>query len=505
MADTVIENLIAKLTFDFDEDQLAAFDEGIEKASKGMLAVIAAAGAAAVAIFAFTKEIAKTNDELGKTAERIGVDVVALQELGYVAELNGSSIDSMSSSLGNLGKIASEASRGMGAGVEAFGILGISVTDAQGRLKNTDDLLLDVSDSIARLGSQAEKIEFASKLGISDDLLLTIQNGSDAIRRQREEAKALGFAIDQQAAKAAADYNDEMLKIEKVVSGVASAIGTRLMKQSVPMMKMFVEWFKINKALIQQNLSMFLDRAITVIRGVFNIVMRVVGVITSLVNLMGGWKNAIIAVTAVLIALNATALLMPVLITAAAIAIFLLLEDLVKFAEGGDSAIGKLAERFPVLDTALRATLKLISMIRDGWVMLATQSGEALEGLIFMLQDVGKAVIDFLLAPINKAIDLVNKIPGVDIGTNVERQQTGGIAGSLIASAAKTAQERVTSPGGLFGQGGQVNNTSAKTVNNNNTINVNGGDTEQVKQAVKEAISEEYSGAETNLSTQVEV
>ena len=99
MADTVIENLITKLSFEFDEDKLEEFQDGVEKAAKGLVAVVAAATAAATAIFAFTKSMADSNDELGKFAQRVGIDVQALQELGFVAELNGGSIDSMNNSL----------------------------------------------------------------------------------------------------------------------------------------------------------------------------------------------------------------------------------------------------------------------------------------------------------------------------------------------------------------------------------------------------------------------
>ncbi|GAH94243.1 unnamed protein product, partial [marine sediment metagenome] len=83
--------------------------------------------------------------------------------------------------------------------VEVFGLLGISATDATGKIKNADDLLLDVADSISVLGTQAEKLEFANKLGIGPDLLLSLQQGSKAIEEQRKEARELGFVIDKNA------------------------------------------------------------------------------------------------------------------------------------------------------------------------------------------------------------------------------------------------------------------------------------------------------------------
>ena len=486
MADTVIENLIAKLSFDFDEDKLEEFQDGVETAAKGLIAIVAAAGAAATAIFAFTRKIAEANDELGKFAQRVGIDVEALQELGYVAELNGGSIDSMNSSLANLSRIASEAARGMGAGVEVFGMLGLSVTYANGQLKDADDLLLDVSDAISRLGSQAEKLEFAQKLGINEDLLLAIQQGSEAIKKQRQEARELGFVIDVDATSAAADFQDEMLRLNKIILGVSNAIGTRLMKQLEPMIELFVEWFKVNKALIQQNISQFLDSLLKVLRGVFNITIRVVGMINSLAQAMGGWKNTIIIVTGLLLAMNASALLMPILAVAAGAGILLILEDIITFAEGGDSAIGNLAKKFPLLQISLEALLEVLKLIREGWTLIFTQGDEALEGFIMLIQDIGKAIQTFIIDKINSAIGLINKIPGINVGT-------------VGNSAAATGQAR--SGAGSIQNSATTNNT---TNNPNIVINVNGGDTDKIKQVISDTLNTQYSGAQSNLKSQVE-
>jgi len=506
MADTVIENLITQLSFEIDEEKLEKFDEFIGNAVKGLTAMVAAASAAAAGIFLFTKKIAESNDELGKFAKRTGIDVQALQELGFAAELNGGSIDSMNSSLENLSRTASESARGMGANVETFGILGVSVIGANGQIKDADVLLNDVSDSIARLGSQAERLEFAQKLGIGGDLLLTIQQGSEALNKQREEAKALGFVIDQDAADAAANFNDELLKVMRVIGGVASAIGTRLMKEITPMMKAFTEWFKINKNIIKQNLTLFLKKAIDIFKGVFSIVNRVVGIFLSLINAVGGLKNAIIVVTGLMLTLNATTLLMPILITAAAIGILLLLEDIIKFAEGGDSAIGQLAEKFPVLDAALRTTLDLMTMVRDGWIAIFTQGRLFTSDILDTIVEIGKSIQTFIIDNINRVIDLLNKIPdfgllkkifGIEDLSNLK----GGSSETFESATTRLNAIRAERGGSLTSIGGAT--TNSKTSRTNIEININGGNPDEVKRVVTDVLNEQYSGAESNLESQV--
>lgn len=568
MADTVIENLITKLSFDFDEKKLKKFDDAIATAEKGLLIIIGAAGAAAISIFSFTKSIAISNDELGKFSEKIGVDLTALQELGYVAELNGGSIDSMNSSLGNLSRMASEAARGVGAGVEAFGILGISVTDAEGQIKTADDLLYDVSDAIKKLGTQAEKLELTQKLGIGEDLLLSIQSGSEAIRQQRKEAQELGFTINKDATKSAADFNDELLRITKIITGLINVIGIKLMKQITPVIKLFVNWFKANKAIIQQDIITFFDKTVIIIRGVFNVVSRVVGVVLSLVSAMGGWKNSILAVTGLLLTMNASALLMPILVIAAGAGILLVLEDIIKFAENGDSVIGKLAEKFPILDAALRTMLDLLKLIPAGWSLIFSSGTEAFEGLMMMIKDIGISIKTYIFDNINKAIKLINKtigymnkIPGVNIGmigglgnkenniinnkenNTINNKENNIINNTLPAVVTKFITEapinrekenindivpqekniinnilptvisesimktQATRKKGNTGNIlSQKNNSTINNTNNNPniTISINGGDTDKVKQVVSEILSQQYSGAQTNLSSQVE-
>ena len=309
MADEVIENLITKLSFKYDDKKLKKFDNFLKDATKGLLKVVAGATAAATGIFLFTKSIAQANDELLGLSKTIGIDIETLQELGYVAELNKGSVDSMNGSLANLAKISSEAARGVGAGVETFGMLGISVTNANGVIKDTDELLLEVSDAISRLNTQSEKLEFAQKLGISDDLLVTIQQGSEAIRRQRREARELGLIFSDDAAQAAGDFNDSLLRLTSIMKGMRNLIATKFMKYFTPLIETFVEWRKQNGKLIKQKLDVFLDKLIFGIKSFFAVGARVIGMVSSLARVMGGWKNTIIAVTGLLVAMNASALL----------------------------------------------------------------------------------------------------------------------------------------------------------------------------------------------------
>jgi hypothetical protein len=502
MADTIIENLITRFGFDFDQKTLDKIDAGIESAVNGLKKMVLAAGAAGVAMFLFTKKIAESNDELGKFAEIIGVDLEALQELGYVAELNGASVDSMNSSLSNLSKIMSEASRGIGGGIEAFGILGLSVTDAQGKIKETDDFLFEISDALSKIDSQAQRIEFASKLGIDESLILALDKGSDALRRQREEARELGFIIDEEAAQAAANFNDEMLRATRVVTGVANAIGQKLMKQMIPMIKAFVAWFKANKELIRQNILGFFDNLTKALQAVGNIAQRVAetlyffrGALLAVAGVFLLLKRRIIAAKLAMLALNASALILPLIFAAIGVALFLLLEDLQKFLTGGESVIGKWVETFKKGWEDVKKVFAL------AWDSIARQT----ETMIQKTADYFKnAWIDSINFVKKKAGELLDFIPGVDVGTadalaggtGVERQAAFGENSSLLD------YRNNPSIGAVQPVGNRTTNNSTED-NRIVNINVNGGDLNEVRRTIEETLGNKFSAAKKNLKSNI--
>ena len=477
---TIIDSLVAKLSFDFDDKALKEFDKGMKQATKAVAAIAAGASVAGAAILAFTSKIAEQNDELGKTAQIIGITSQSLNELGFVAQLNGGSVNSMSSSLENLAKTASEAARGVGAGVEAFGLLGISTTDVNGQIKQTDDLLLNVADAVSQLNSQSEKIELINKLGIDSSLLLTLEQGSEAIRKQRKEVEALGFVLDKDATESAANFKEGMFRIMTVVKGISSAIGTKLMKQITPMIKAFLEWFKVNKEIIKLRIDDFFQKLVKILRGLFNISIRISKLIKAIVNAFGGWKNVAFGLAVSILILSEA--LQSLLLNLGKIGIILLiLEDFIAFMSGAESQMGELAKKSNTFKIILESIVEVLHDVANGWNLLFNNGAEALEGLIILIKDVGSTLFNWLITPLNNAIKLLNKLPGVNV-TQIQQTQTSGALNTFT--------------GGLAGS-----TTNHSTNNKEVVININGGNVEEVKQAVSEALGAEFKSTELNMST----
>jgi len=515
---TEIENLTARLGFEFDDKKLKKFDKLLAGAVKGLTAIVAGAAAASTGIFFFTNKIASANDRLNGLAKTYGIAIETMQEFGFVAELNKGSAGSMDSALGNLSKTMSEASRGVGAGVETFGMLGLSVTTSTGRLKKVDDMMLEIADSIAKLGSQAQRLEFAQKLGFGPDLLLTLQQGSNAIKQQRQEARALGFVFSQDAATAAERFADGLLRVKMVFKGISTLIATRFMRFFVPIMDVFTKWYKINKDIIKQNIVVFLDKIFNVFKYLIIGVGRVIFLFTDLINVLGGLKSTLIVVSGILLAMNASALLVPVLMAALVAGLALVFEDLIVYAKGGDSAIGNLIKDIPILIKILDNLIATMKMVKEGWKGIF--KNDTWENIKFYYKDMWKKIkrgetgLDYedLSKETESNLNLPEKVYhyfrelGSIYTTPDKSDITDNSDSNVISKIIKSLPGINTSSNAYSylrsGEKNITNNNSNKKTNNI-TVNVNGGDQDEIKRTINNILGEQYSIAETNLGLQI--
>lgn len=365
----IIDELLVGLGFEYDPKEMKQFKEDVGKTTGVIKGLAKAAVAGAVAITGLTIASTRASDEQGKLADEIGDTVENIDALQFALERSGGSADGMTTSLRGLAVRAAEAARGVGSGVEAFGLLGISATDSNGNLKKTSDLMLEVSQRFQGL-SKSQQIELADKLGIRDSIRL-LQQGPDAIRELTDEAMLLGVTTVEDA-EAAAEFQDSLTNLWRIVKQVSRTLARQFVPIIQEMTDSFIEWWKTNRQLIEQNLPDWIDKAtmalklLVIATGAW-LAMRLVSHVMTLITLFKGLSVAALAA-------NAAALLLPALIAAGIAALALLAEDAKTFFEGGESFIGGMIEKFPEWADEIRvvaaifATIAdLTAMIFDGW------------------------------------------------------------------------------------------------------------------------------------------
>jgi hypothetical protein len=90
-------------------------------------------------------------DAIGKTADKIGVGVEALQELRFAAKASGVEQQTLDMALQRFTRRAAEAAQGTGEAKDALAQMGIALRDQSGNLRSSEDMLADVADAFARI------------------------------------------------------------------------------------------------------------------------------------------------------------------------------------------------------------------------------------------------------------------------------------------------------------------------------------------------------------------
>lgn len=170
-------------------------------------------------------------DQVSKLAQSTGVSTEALSRLQFAAELSGGSLDTLRDGFNKLNKSASDAARGTGGAQAAFASLGVSVTDANGKVKDSETLLLDVADAFAKYGDGAGKSAAAQAIfGESGARLIPfLNNGRAGLAALGDEAERAGLVLSGPAGKAAEAFNDDLDRMRKVGEGVVLQIVQQLL------------------------------------------------------------------------------------------------------------------------------------------------------------------------------------------------------------------------------------------------------------------------------------
>ena len=369
---SLLDELLVGLGFEYDPSEVKQFKKDIGDTVDTIKVLARVAVAGATAITGLTIASTKATDEQGKLANEIDSTVEEIDALQFALQRAGGTSNGMSTSLQQLSIRASEAARGVGSGIEAFGLLGISTTDVNGKLKSTTGLLIEVSKQFVGL-EKGKQIELAEKLGLRDSIRL-LQQGPDAIQGLIQEAKALGITTGEDAA-IAEEFQDSLVDLWQIIkqtSRTLSRIFAPILKE---MVGTFTDWWKINKDLIEQNLPKWIDqfthafKMLSIAVAGF-LAFKLIGNLGMLITMLKG-------VTLATLRASAAAILLPFLIGAGIVGFIALVEDAKVFFEGGESVIGDMIKRFPEWENAitnvasiLGGVYSLTMMIFDGWSQL---------------------------------------------------------------------------------------------------------------------------------------
>ncbi|MBX3384520.1 MAG: hypothetical protein KF864_13540 [Phycisphaeraceae bacterium] len=236
------------------QKRLEAFGQGLRSAGTRLAGI----GAAAVtALLGSVKVFSNMGDVLDKMSLRTGVSAEALSELGFAAEQSGADLETLENGLKFMQRSLVDAARGSASAQQALSLLGLSVEDLAGlspdqQFKRLADRLAQVTDPALRT---ALAMEIFGRAGTK--LLPLLSSGAAGIEELQAQARSLGLTVSTQTARDAAELNDTLNILWRVVKQGVFAIGGALaptikdLSQRITrIIVAATDWIKRNKDLV---------------------------------------------------------------------------------------------------------------------------------------------------------------------------------------------------------------------------------------------------------------
>lgn len=235
LGDTV-EGLAGKLGIKLPQGAKDALN-GMQGLSAGTVAAMGAAVAAVAALSKAVSAVSKlTLDEAAKVDEIVtesmvsGLSTTTIQQLKYAENLIDVSYSTISGSLTKLGSAMVKANEGNAESIELFNKLGVSIYDASGELRDSEEVFYDVIDALGGVGNELERDSLTmSLMGKSaKDLNPLIMQGSDALRELADEATASGYVLDESQIQKLAEVDDAYQRYQLQIEATKKSLQLRL-------------------------------------------------------------------------------------------------------------------------------------------------------------------------------------------------------------------------------------------------------------------------------------
>jgi len=194
-------------------------------------------------------------DGLRDIAIRSNQQIEFLSQVGYVADQTGTNVTELADGLKFLNRNADDAARGSEEAAKKFARVGVSVTDANGRLKDSKTLLFETSDGLRAIRNDGERAAATLDLfGRSGDRLTEFLGlGSQGIQRMIGEAARLGATVSPEVAGKADDFGDALKRTRTATGGLGLAIADVLLPKLTVLADRLTEVILKGAEFVRQN------------------------------------------------------------------------------------------------------------------------------------------------------------------------------------------------------------------------------------------------------------
>ena len=189
----------------------------IKGVTTGLIKGVANIGKSAKSL---VSDVAKAGDDIAKNSEKLGfTSKTAFQEWDYVLQRTGTDIESLKKGF-NAISTASDAS------AKTIDSLGVSMKNADGSARNTEDIFSDVISKLSEMTDETEKSKAAQSIfGKSfTELRPLLAGGAESVDELRKKAHELGVVMSDEMLNDSEKLQDSLTDFESSVDGLKNKV-----------------------------------------------------------------------------------------------------------------------------------------------------------------------------------------------------------------------------------------------------------------------------------------
>lgn len=243
--------------------KLAEKTKGLSTAAAGALGGLVAMGVKA----------GKDADELNTLSKQTGLSTDALQKMAYASDLVDVNVDDITGAVKRMKKQ-------LDSGADKFEAIGVSIKDANGNYRDTEDIFYDVIGSLGKIENETERDIVAMDLfgKSADELAGIIDDGGAALKALGEQAEANGTIISQEDLDKANEFNDSLDQLKAQLSGSFGQAAIAVMQALAPLLEKIVP--------VIQNIAEGISKLSPTTMAIIGVILGVVAVLSPLLSLI---------------------------------------------------------------------------------------------------------------------------------------------------------------------------------------------------------------------------
>lgn len=204
---------------------------GIKTAGKWGAAMVGTTAAVVTGIAAFANKTSETTDEIDKMSQRLGLSREAYQELDFALAQSGVDVNSFQTGMKSLLANMDRVTEGNKTSIKNFAALGVSVTDASGKMRDQESVLWDTIQAFQNMEDSAEKSRLAQELfGKQGQEIIPLLNaqagGIDAMRKQAHD---LGLVLGDDLIDTGVQLHDTIDQLKRTGESLFTQVGGEIM------------------------------------------------------------------------------------------------------------------------------------------------------------------------------------------------------------------------------------------------------------------------------------